>query len=692
MKVTVQVDSEPKGPGRGADHCDCGGSSSSCGCAPADSNGAGGPPFVQPPAYAASTAAESAATPGNSPRSNGRAGFRSLDIALINMPWARSDTPSIACGILKAVLEAAGHRVRTYYLNLELSRRLGATAYENVWHSAEERRLLLGDWLFGASGALGASSLSDEEYLARYAEELMELECSGLTRSDLLTWRNVTLPGWVDECARSIEWDAYDIVGFTSTFAQNMASCALATRIRHYASNPCIVFGGANCDDEMGAALMSVCGAIDCTVSGEGEQAFLALAERLGIGADFAGIQGVAYRRNGEVVPGGQAPKVADMDSQPFPDYSEYFEFIATCDEKSVMGERKLVLPIETARGCWWGAKHHCTFCGLNGSGMAFRSKSPARALEEIGTLSSRYQTRLIAAVDNIMDMRYLGSLCHELRESKWDLEIFFEVKANLSRQQLRALRDAGITQLQPGLESLSTNVLGIMRKGTTLLNNVRFLKWCSYYGIDVYWNILNGLPGETDHDFEDQIEIIPSLWHLTPPVGFGRLWLERFSPYLQGNVDIVNVRPLDAYRYVYEGTGDTLARLAYFFDYEARNIASEEVTALLRKSVGEWREKWSRRPRPMLLCERGNGWISIVDTRGDTGIRHSFDGWRASAYEFCLDKPHPAELVGRYLTERGDLGDANVEAFFDECTRRRLMIAEDGYYFSLAVPKNPNW
>ena len=46
-------------------------------------------------------------------------------------------------------------------------------------------------------------------------------------------------------------------------------------------------------------------------------------------------------------------------------------------------GKVRPLMVMETARGCWWDAKHHCTFCGLNGEFMGFRSKSPLRALAE---------------------------------------------------------------------------------------------------------------------------------------------------------------------------------------------------------------------------------------------------------------------------------------------------------------------
>ena len=40
----------------------------------------------------------------------------------------------------------------------------------------------------------------------------------------------------------------------------------------------------------------------------------------------------------------------------------------------------------ETSRGCWWGERMHCTFCGLNGATMSYRSKSPRRAVDELMT------------------------------------------------------------------------------------------------------------------------------------------------------------------------------------------------------------------------------------------------------------------------------------------------------------------
>ena len=89
-----------------------------------------------------------------------------------------------------------------------------------------------------------------------------------------------------------------------------------------------------------------------------------------------------------------------------------------------------------------------------------FRSKSPERVLDELAQQARRYRSFRFEAVDNILDMAYLKQLFPALAENDAGYEFFYEVKANLSREQLRLLAQAGVTHIQPGIESLSSHVL----------------------------------------------------------------------------------------------------------------------------------------------------------------------------------------------------------------------------------------
>jgi ribosomal peptide maturation radical SAM protein 1 len=625
---------------------------------------------------------------------------RPLSIALVNVPWARCDAPSIQCGLLKGALVAFGHSVDVLSLNLELSRRIGPKTYEAIWSFPNERHLLLGDWLFTAS-RLGGGSIPEEEYLAKlgiylskYGAHLGELAGCDTGLEALLRMRNEILPDWVGEQGSRIDWSKYDIIGFTSTFAQNIAAVAVAEAIRATTPKPVIIFGGSNCDGDMGQALMRRFNVIDYIVNGEGELILPAVAAALSRGDDITRFPGIVSRRDGEVVGNGYAPRMRQLDRLTVPDYTEYFDSIST-NMTELLGDHQPVLLVEGSRGCWWGEKHHCKFCGLNASNMAFRAKSPERMLDEIGELVGRYRIRFVEAVDNIMDMKYCNSLCESLRDRKWDVRIFYEVKANLSRAQLRVLRESGITMIQPGVESLSTHILDLMDKGSTMLNNVRLLKWCAYFDLNVGWNIITGFPGEFNSDYDEQAELIPSLYHLRPPSGCGPMWLERFSPYFQGDSRIKNVRPKDAYRFVYGGDCKDLYDLAYFFDYDAEDIADNNVVQKLIAAVEEWKDRAEREPKPRLVYYRGSNWITILDTRFKSARQVNLNTWHASVYEFCSDRARSISRICEHVSASCDgatATDEDIRSFAVRCVEERLMVSENDYYLSLAIPRNDNW
>ena len=92
------------------------------------------------------------------------------------------------------------------------------------------------------------------------------------------------------------------------------------------------------------------------------------------------------------------------------------------------------ILLYEGSRGCWWGEKHHCTFCGLNAQSMKFRAKSPEQVAREMTYLSHRYDTARFRLVDNIIDMKYIDQLFGKFAADHCDLDVFIETKSNLQK------------------------------------------------------------------------------------------------------------------------------------------------------------------------------------------------------------------------------------------------------------------
>ena len=285
----------------------------------------------------------------------------------------------------------------------------------------------------------------------------------------------------------SVDWDAYDVVGFTTTFAQNVASLALARRVKERSPESVVVFGGANCEGEMGLALHRSFPFVDLVCAGEADLTFPRLLTALRDGGDPAEIPGVVARRAGDSVYSSLSPqRVHDLDELPYPDFDDFFE--------QAGAERRRVVVMETARGCWWGDKHHCGFCGIDFP-EKYRSKSPERALAELLALRDAYDAQAFVMTDEILDMRYFRDFIPRLAELEEPVTIFYETKANLTKAQLQLLAGAGIRQIQPGIESFSSRVLGLVDKGVSAVQNVQLLKWCEELGIEARWNILYGVP-----------------------------------------------------------------------------------------------------------------------------------------------------------------------------------------------------
>ena len=601
------------------------------------------------------------------------------------MPFMDSYSPSIQIGLLKAVTARQGFPVRTYHAYLDFAARIGVGYYNAL---CQHRGTMVGDWLFSLAAFGDAAPDPGADMLDELADSLSYLGTSPAdAREKLIGTRDNDVPAYLDALVDGFSWKDVAVVGFSSTFQQNTASFALARRLKQSYPRIMTIFGGANFEDEMGLELVRAVDCIDAAIIGEGDRAFPRLLAALAAGDGLDQVPGLARREGGQVKMTAPMPATDQLDDLPVPDYDEYFQHAEELGVLPATGHREVWLPIETARGCWWGAKHHCTFCGLNGTTMRFRSKSPERVLDELAEQARRYRNFRFGAVDNILDMAYFGKLFPVLAENETGYEIFYEVKANLSRDQLRLMAHAGVTHIQPGIESLSSNVLRLMRKGARAIQNVNLLRWALYYGIHVDWNLLWGFPGETEQDYAQQAALIPHLRHLPPPVNRARIWLERFSPIFteQDTFRLRHRTPERSYRYVYPATVD-LERVAYFFDYELDGGLPDSTYTDLRRALDDWSGAWADGSQPVLKYWSAPHFVQIYDERlpGQEGS-YTLEDTLADLYLACGNQPTTAAAVRRSLDLQ--LPAEGIQEVFEEFQRLGLMFLDEQFVLALAVP-----
>ena len=599
--------------------------------------------------------------------------------------------PSIQLGTLTSVLKARGIGVRSHYLNLIFGRQIGFPLYNILCES----QLLIGEWLF--SHLLFRDHPKHHDY-PRAFKPLIEDICrkAGCTGSYLEELEQRVAPQFLAHALTSIDWSRYRIIGFTSMFHQNVASVTLAKMIKDLYPDVKIVFGGAHYDGEMGLEYFRAFPWIDYAVVGEGEEPFPALVQYILDGQDGPVPPGVACRNNGTIVFEPNRRLFADFVQVGPPDYDDYFEQLKDVDPASHDGLNRILL-YESARGCWWGEKHHCTFCGLNAQSMKFRSKSPALVFEELRALSDRYNTARFRLVDNIIDMKYVDEVFGALAAERYDFEFFIETKSNLTKRQIQTMAHGGVTSMQPGLESLSHAQLKAMDKGVSPMQNIQCLKWCRYYNIHLTWNILLGFPGETNEDYRRQIDLIPALVHLQPPDSVGKFWLERFSPFFTRPQEL-GVRitgPGMAYEYVYDPSKIDLNKIAYDFEYEADWHVDASVFQELTEATEQWRQRHTSPDKPFLYFSKSMGYITVYDGRVEGApTRQRYDGLLGFILEHCNEAAKSAEQIGEGAKAHPQVAPEidRLEDALALLRSNRLLYEERGKYFTLALPTHQHF
>ena len=634
------------------------------------------------------------------------------DICLVCPPDSPFSLPPVGLGILHSILGNAGFTVRTHYPNLWFADLVGFDNLKIIRRTRVED--LATDWFFSGS-AFRADAPSGDEYIERLIE-----------RNSLLRQRDVAeifelfhelrrkAEKFVDIAVERILEHRPRIVGCTSMFQQHVAALAFLRRIRELAPDVVTMMGGANCETVMGKATHSAFPWVDYVVSGEADEIIAPLCRAIfrsgreitaadlptGVFAPVHRDVGYPASKEGDGVP---RATVASMAGAAIPNYDDYFHDIETTTFRDRI---QPAISFETSRGCWWGERSHCTFCGLNGGSMRYRSKPATAVLDEIEELHARYGTINFQAVDNILDMRYFESVLPILAQRKPAFRLFYETKSNLKRSHIQQLSGAGVRWILPGIESLNSNVLKLMGKGVTAVQNVQLLKHARQFGVQLAWTHLFGFPGEIDDWYAELATWMPLISHLQPG-GLGWLRFDRYSPYHSRAQHYgLDLGPATLYRHVYPLAEAGLTDLAYYFERRgqgprpkvhggrevARNLADQAIAddgpgrMAYRRAAVEWREAWVKMI-PVLQYRDIDEVMHIEDTRPVapepvTTVR----GLGRDVLLLLADEAYTRSHIYTRLEGANGADASTVDAAVDALIQRKLVIEVDHKIVNLAL------
>lgn len=387
-----------------------------------------------------------------------------MKIALIQCPAFGIDRPPLALGYLTAFLRKHGYEVSVFDLNADLYSR-----------TEQEKKKF---WEFQH-----VFQWMDKEYFSD----------QGL------------LPGsYFKDWAQLLT--AFDIIGFSVQSSSLTASIKLAKELKSIIPDKTIVFGGPlnlsygidhayyllQLENEKGVKI------VDVVALGEGEETLLDIVKRLEAKASLDGCPGTIIREDEHFANNGFRPLIKDLDSIPFPVFSDF----------PVKYKFQNRFPILASRGC----VHRCVFCDDTLIWERYRVRSAENIAEEM-RLRKKEGAEFLEFNDLLIngDLRQLGRLCDLLIREKLNIPWGGSacVDNHMDLNFLKRLKRAGCCYLNYGIESASPRVLREMNKGFTIEEAKRAIEDTYQAGISVCTNWIVGFPTETDDDFQETLDFV---------------------------------------------------------------------------------------------------------------------------------------------------------------------------------------
>lgn len=220
-------------------------------------------------------------------------------------------------------------------------------------------------------------------------------------------------------------------------------------------------------------------------------------------------IQGVSFRKNGQIVRTPPRPLPQNLDD--FPWVTSIYKRDLDVTKYNIPFLLHPYISLYTTRGC----PALCTFClwPQTFDMHPWRERSIGNVVEEVKwALASFPQVKEIFFDDDTFTIRKerVLALCKEFKKLK--LTWSCNTRVHADDETIKAMRDAGCRLYIVGFESGDPQILKNIKKGTTVEQARAFMKNCKKAGMKVHGDFIIGLPGETLGTIRRTIEFAKEL------------------------------------------------------------------------------------------------------------------------------------------------------------------------------------
>jgi anaerobic magnesium-protoporphyrin IX monomethyl ester cyclase len=322
-----------------------------------------------------------------------------------------------------------------------------------------------------------------------------------------------------DQIISEVRRQSPDVIGITCVTPSYRRTLDLAAKLKKELELP-ILIGGPHVTSVAEETMRNRC--FDIAVLGEGDLSIIELVDTIQGKGDLSRVEGIAYRRESELVTTPPRPYVEDLDSLPFPARSllpHLSKYKPTPSAYRSLPQATMI----TSRGC----PYHCAFCDRSVFGNRYRARTAQNVVDEMELLINDYGVREIRFWDDTfnIDQQRVLAICEEILKRKLDVTWTCLGRVNhMNENILETMAKAGCWQVDYGIESGSQVILNRIMKGQTLEMVERVVAMTHKAGIGVRGFFMLGLPGETESTMKDTIRFAKSLdltsavFHITTP------------------------------------------------------------------------------------------------------------------------------------------------------------------------------
>ncbi|HOL62627.1 MAG TPA: radical SAM protein, partial [Elusimicrobiales bacterium] len=242
---------------------------------------------------------------------------------------------------------------------------------------------------------------------------------------------------------------------------------------------------------------------IDICVMGEGEITSLELLRAIKYNRDISEINGIAYKKNGEIKITEPRKLIDNLDELPIPAYE-----LLPMNRYTLPASRRLtsypIASVITSRGC----PYLCKFCSHN---TVFKNKvrfrSPENVLEEMKYLRKKFDVREFVFWDDsiLLDKNRAIKIFNMIKKELPD--IYFTCSSrvdHINEGIAKLMYEAGCRMILFGAESGSQKILDSINKQITVGQTIKAVEICRNNKIMSFCSFIIGTPEETKETLEE--------------------------------------------------------------------------------------------------------------------------------------------------------------------------------------------